>query len=236
MNETLLLISGGIVAYLIGSFSSAVWIGKWFYHTDVRTQGSGNAGATNTIRVLGTKAGVVVMVLDILKAWGAVKLAGVFAGDSLTATQLIDYKIILGALAVIGHVFPLFTGFKGGKGVASLVGVIIALYSPYIFLIILSWFILVFIATRYVSLASITGSLLFAVLAIFVFHEQNLYLIILAGLIAAIFVFHEQNVYLIILAALIAVFIPITHHKNIKRSIKGEENKLSFRKKAESPQ
>lgn len=216
MNETLLLISGGIVAYLIGSFSSAVWIGKWFYHTDVRTQGSGNAGATNTIRVLGTKAGVVVMVLDILKAWAAVKLAGVFAGDSLTSTQLIDYKIILGALAVIGHVFPLFTGFKGGKGVASLVGVIIALYSPYIFLIILSWFILVFIATRYVSLASITGSLLFAVLAIFVFHEQNLYLIILASL--------------------IAVFIPITHYKNIKRLIKGEENKLSFRKKAESPQ
>ena len=211
MNQYLLLITGGIVAYLMGSFSSAVWIGKWFYDTDVRTQGSGNAGATNTLRVLGTKAGIIVMVLDIAKAWGAVTLAHVFAGDALTFSQLIDYKIILGAAAVLGHVFPVFTGFKGGKGVASLVGVILALYTPYIFLIVLGWFVLVVAVTRYVSLASVTGSILFAVLAIFVFHEQN--------------------VYLIALAALIAIFIPVTHHKNIKRLLKGEESKLTFRKK-----
>ena len=211
MNQYLLLITGGIVAYLMGSFSSAVWIGKWFYNTDVRTQGSGNAGATNTLRVLGTKAGIIVMVLDIAKAWGAVTLAHVFAGDTLTYSQLIDYKIILGAAAVLGHVFPVFTGFKGGKGVASLVGVILALYSPYIFLIVLAWFVLVVAVTRYVSLASVTGSILFAVLAIFAFHEQN--------------------VYLIVLAAFIAIFIPVTHHKNIKRLLKGEESKLTFRKK-----
>jgi len=211
MNEYLLLIAGAVLAYLMGSFSSAVWIGKWFYNTDVRTQGSGNAGATNTIRVLGTKAGIIVMVLDVVKAWGAVMLAHLFAGDSLSDSQLIDYQIALGALAVLGHVFPLFTGFKGGKGVASLVGVIIALYSPYIFLFVLLWFALVFIITRYVSLASITASILFAILAIFVFHEQN--------------------TYLIILAALIAVFIPLTHRKNIKRLLKGEESKLTFRKK-----
>lgn len=211
MNQYLLLITGGIVAYLMGSFSSAVWIGKWFYNTDVRTQGSGNAGATNTLRVLGTKAGIIVMVLDIAKAWGAVTLAHVFAGDTLTYSQLIDYKIILGAAAVLGHVFPVFTGFKGGKGVASLVGVILALYSPYIFLIVLAWFVLVVAVTRYVSLASVTGSILFAVLAIVAFHEQN--------------------VYLIALAALIAIFIPVTHHKNIKRLLKGEESKLTFRKK-----
>jgi acyl phosphate:glycerol-3-phosphate acyltransferase len=213
MNENLLLIAGGVLAYLMGSFSSAVWIGKWFYNTDVRTQGSGNAGATNTIRVLGTKAGVIVMILDIVKAWGAVKLATVFAGDGLDESQLINYQIIVGALAVLGHVFPVFTGFKGGKGVASLVGVIIALYSPYIFLLVLGWFALVFIVTRYVSLGSITASILFAILAIFVFREQN--------------------IYLIILASLIAVFIPLTHHNNIKRLLKGEENKLSFRKKKE---
>jgi glycerol-3-phosphate acyltransferase PlsY len=112
---------------------------------------------------------------------------------------------------VLGHVFPVFTGFKGGKGVASLVGVILALYTPYIFLIVLGWFVLVVAVTRYVSLASVTGSILFAVLAIFVFHEQN--------------------VYLIVLAALIAVFIPVTHHKNITRLLKGEESKLTFRKK-----
>ncbi|MDO9256094.1 MAG: glycerol-3-phosphate 1-O-acyltransferase PlsY [Bacteroidales bacterium] len=211
MNENLLLIAGGVLAYLMGSFSSAVWIGKWFYNTDVRTQGSGNAGATNTIRVLGTKAGIIVMVLDIVKAWGAVMLASVFIGENYDASYLTNYKIILGALAVVGHVFPVFTGFKGGKGVASLVGVILALYSPVIILIVLGWFALVFIITRYVSLSSITSSLLFAILAIFVFHEQN--------------------IYLIILAALIAIFIPLTHHKNIKRLLKGEESKLSFRKK-----
>jgi acyl phosphate:glycerol-3-phosphate acyltransferase len=211
MTENLLLVAGGVLAYLMGSFSSAVWIGKWFYNTDVRTQGSGNAGATNTIRVLGTKAGIIVMVIDIVKAWGAVTMAHVFAGDRLTTNQFIDYQIVLGALAVLGHVFPVFTGFKGGKGVASLVGVIIALYSPYIFLLVLVWFATVFIITRYVSLASITASILFTILAIFVFHEQN--------------------TYLIVLAALIAVFIPLTHHKNIKRLLKGEESKLTFRKK-----
>jgi glycerol-3-phosphate acyltransferase PlsY len=209
--EILLLVVGGIVAYSMGSFSSAVWIGKWFYNTDVRTHGSGNAGATNTFRVLGTKAGLIVMIIDILKAWGAVMLANVFADGRLTDSQLIDYKIVLGALAVIGHVFPVFTGFKGGKGVASLVGVVLALYSPYIMLFTLLWFALVFIITRYVSLSSITASLVFALLAIFVFHEQNLYLIILA--------------------ALIALFVPLTHHKNIKRLVKGEESKLAFRKK-----
>jgi len=211
MTENLLLIAGAVLAYLMGSFSSAVWIGKWFYNTDVRTQGSGNAGATNTFRVLGTKAGIIVMVIDIVKAWGAVTMAHVFARDNLTANQFVDYQIILGALAVLGHVFPVFTGFKGGKGVASLVGVIIALYSPYIFLLVLVCFALVFIITRYVSLASITASILFTILAIFVFHEQN--------------------TYLIVLAALIAVFIPLTHHKNIRRLLKGEESKLTFRKK-----
>ena len=212
MNENLLLAVGAVVAYLMGSFSSAVWIGKWFYNTDVRTQGSGNAGATNTFRILGTKAAIVVMVLDIVKAWGAVMLAYVFARENPDQLFLTNYKIILGAMAVLGHVFPVFTGFKGGKGVASLVGVVLALYSPYIILIVLGWFVLVLSLTRYVSLASITASILFSILAIFVFHEQN--------------------TYLIILASLIAVFVPLTHHKNIKRLLKGEENKLMFRKKA----
>jgi glycerol-3-phosphate acyltransferase PlsY len=216
MNESLLLIAGGVLAYLMGSFSSAVWIGKWFYNTDVREHGSGNAGATNTIRVLGTKAGVIVMVLDIIKAWGAVILAHLFAIDTWTEPQLVDYKIVVGSLAVLGHVFPVFTGFKGGKGVASLVGVIIALFSPYIFLLVLAWFLTVFILTRYVSLASITASVFFAVLAIFVFQEQNMYLIILS--------------------ALIAVFVPLTHHKNIKRLLKGEESKLSFAKNKKNPE
>ena len=211
MISVIWLIAGGVFAYLMGSFSSAVWIGRWFYGIDVRKHGSGNAGATNTFRVLGNKAGVIVMIIDIAKAWFAVMLASVFAGGSLTPEQIVNYKILLGSLAVIGHVYPVFTGFRGGKGVASLVGVIIALYSPYIFLIVLCWFVFVFLITRYVSVASMTSAVLFSILALFVFPQTNLFLIILA--------------------ALIAVFIPFTHRDNIKRLLKGQENKFRFKTK-----
>lgn len=206
----LLLITGGVVAYLIGSISSSVWIGRIFFGIDVREKGSGNAGATNTIRVLGLKAGIVVLLFDTFKAWIAVQLAGFFSGGDLQGSQFINYKIILGALAVLGHVFPVFTGFRGGKGVASLVGVVIGLF-PSAFLVVLGWFILVFATTRYVSLASITSALLFPFLVIFLFHEQS--------------------VSLITLSILIAIFIPLTHRKNIKRLLKGEELKMSFSKK-----
>ncbi len=205
-----LIVAGGIVAYLIGSVSFSVWIGKIFYGVDVRKKGSGNAGATNTIRVLGLKAGIIVLLLDALKAWGAVKLAPVFAGGSFSQEGLVTYSIILGALAVLGHVFPLYTGFKGGKGVASIVGMVIALY-PYAFIAVLSWFILVFLLFRYVSLSSITSAILFPFLVIFVFHEQS--------------------VSLIILSILIALFIPITHRKNIRRLLKGEELRMNFKAK-----
>lgn len=210
-SELLIQIIGLIIAYLLGSFSSSVWIGKWFFKMDVRQHGSGNAGATNTIRVLGTWPGVAVMIIDVLKSYLAVTFVPGLLGIALEGNSLINYQILLGSFAVIGHVFPLYTGFRGGKGVASLVGVVIALYNPYIFLIILIWFTAVFIATRYVSLGSVTASILFPILAIFVFHENN--------------------IFLIILAVLIAVFIPLTHHKNILRLLKGEENKLNFKKK-----
>ncbi len=203
---------GGICAYLLGSVSSAVWIGNIFYGVDVRKKGSGNAGATNTIRVLGLKAGIIVLLIDTLKAWTAVQLAPFFATGIFTGDALTNYKILLGVLAVIGHVFPIYTGFKGGKGVASLVGMIIALY-PYAFLVILLWFIIVFMLFRFVSLASITSALLFPFLVIFVFKETTLSLQVLA--------------------ILIAIFVPLTHHKNIKRLIKGEELKMSFKKKSE---
>lgn len=215
INHILILIAGGVLAYLLGSFSSAVWIGKWFYHVDVRNQGSGNAGATNTIRVLGTKAGIVVLLLDLLKALAAVLLASLLSASFLNQSQLVNYKVLAGALAVVGHVFPLYTGFRGGKGVASLVGVILGVYSPIIILYVLAWFIFVFLLTRYVSLASISSSLVFAVLVIFVFHETNQLLIILA--------------------TAIAIFLPLTHHKNIKRLLKGEESKLTFKKQNKAP-
>lgn len=210
-SQTILQIAGIILAYLLGSFSSSVWIGKWFFNTDVRKHGSGNAGATNTIRVLGTLPGIAVMLIDIFKAFIAVTFIPMLLNIALTDNSLVNYQILLGASAVIGHVFPLYTGFKGGKGVASLVGVVIALYPPYVFVIILIWFSLIFILTRYVSLGSITSAILFPILTIFVFDEKN--------------------IFLIILAILIAIFIPATHHKNIKRLLEGKENKLHFKKK-----
>ncbi len=206
----LLLFAGGLLAYLMGSVSSSVWIGRMFFGLDVREKGSGNAGATNTIRVLGLKAGIAVLLIDTLKAWGAVQIAPLFAGEFLTGLPLVNYKIILGTCAVIGHVFPVFTGFRGGKGVASLVGVVIALL-PYSFFLVLAWFLLVFISTRYVSLASVTSAILFPLMVVFIFHEQS--------------------ASLIILSILIAIFVPLTHKKNIVRLLKGEETKMSFRRK-----
>jgi acyl phosphate:glycerol-3-phosphate acyltransferase len=205
----LFLVFGGMVAYLLGSISFSVWIGRIFYGVDVREQGSGNAGATNTIRVLGIKAGIIVLLLDAAKAWAPVQLAPVFANGFLEANPLVNYRIFLGALAVLGHVFPLYTGFRGGKGVASLVGVIIALF-PYAFLVILGWFLIVFLITRYVSLASVTSAILFPFLVIFIFHESS--------------------PSLILLSVFIAVFVPFTHKKNIRRLLKGEELKMSFRR------
>lgn len=206
-----LLVFSLILAYLLGSIPSAVWVGKWFYGIDVREAGSGNAGATNTIRVLGLKAGIPVLLIDAFKAWLAVSLAGWIAAEIIASTDnLILFKMAAGALAVLGHVFPVFAGFKGGKGVASLVGVIIALYWQ-AFLLVLLWFAIVFIITRYVSLASVTGALIFPLIVLFVFHEQSLPLIVLAFF--------------------VAVFVPITHHKNIGRLFRGEENKLVFNKK-----
>jgi acyl phosphate:glycerol-3-phosphate acyltransferase len=204
------IISGAIIAYLLGSFSSSVWIGRAFYSVDVRNEGSHNAGATNTIRILGLKAGIIVLLLDALKGWGAVALGTLFAEGIFSGNQMVHFQIVLGVLAVLGHVFPAFTGFRGGKGVATLVGVVIALF-PKAFWIVLVWFFGVFAVTGYVSLASVTSAILFPVIVNFIFHEKSLALIILS--------------------LLIAVFIPITHHKNIRRLIKGKETKLRLWKK-----
>jgi acyl phosphate:glycerol-3-phosphate acyltransferase len=208
--NNIILIGSLILAYLLGSIPSAVWIGKRFYDIDVRKAGSGNAGATNTIRVLGLKAGIPVLLIDVFKAWLAVALAGWLASGILSGEYLILFKMAAGAFAVTGHVFPVFAGFNGGKGVASLVGVVIALY-PHAFLLVLIWFAIVFIITRYVSLASVTSALIFPFIVWFVFHEPSMPLIILAFL--------------------VAIFVPITHSRNIGRLIRGEENKLVFKQK-----
>jgi acyl phosphate:glycerol-3-phosphate acyltransferase len=208
--NTLLLVCSLILAYLLGSIPSAVWVGIRFYDIDVRKAGSGNAGATNTIRVLGLKAGIPVLLIDVFKAWLAVAFAGWIAEGIFSGENLILFRMAAGALAVLGHVFPAFAGFRGGKGVASLVGVVIALY-PQAFILVLLWFAIVFAITRYVSLASVTSALIFPLIVLFLFHEQS--------------------APLIVLAFMVAVFVPVTHRRNIGRLIRGEENKLDFKKK-----
>ena len=207
---TISFILGILAAYILGSIPSAVWIGKLFYGVDVREHGSGNAGATNVIRVLGPWAGLPVLLFDVFKAWLAVDLGNVFVPDFYSSNQLINYQIALGAIAVVGHVFPVFARFRGGKGVASIVGVIIALY-PVVFPIILVWFVLVLISTGYVSVGSITSSILLPILVI-VF-------------------FREEHISLILLSILIGIFIPLMHRKNIHRLLRGEESKFRVHKK-----
>lgn len=197
-----------IVAYLLGSIPTAVWIGKAFFGIDIRTQGSGNAGATNTIRVLGIKAGIPVLLIDILKGFISVMIAPALyrlaGGDGM-----LPYIVIASATAaVLGHTFPIFAGFKGGKGVATLLGVGLGLF-PWAALCAIVVFAIVLLISKYVSLGSIIAGICFPVLVIFIFHPQ-------------------YDVYYI-LAVLVAIFLPITHRKNIKRLFNGTESKFTFK-------
>ena len=198
-----------LLAYLIGSIPTAVWVGKLFYGIDVREHGSGNAGATNVIRVLGYKAGLPVMIFDVFKGWFAVQLVLIFSHSFLSQDAIVYMMIILALFAFTGHVFPLFAGFKGGKGVGTLAGVGIALF-PVALLIVLVVFILTLVITRYVSLSSILGGLAFPFAVIFIEGTTH------PGLIA--------------LSILVSLLIPLTHIKNIRRLMKGEENKFLFRR------
>ena len=208
------IISEIILAYLIGSIPTAVWVGKSFYGIDVRQHGSGNAGATNVIRVLGYKAGIPVMLFDIFKGWFAVQLVKIFPHEFLSSDELVYVMIILAICAFLGHVFPIFAGFKGGKGVGTLAGVSIALF-PNAILIVLLIFILTLTISRYVSLSSIFAGISFPFVVIF-----------LNG---------QTNPGLIVLSILVAILIPLTHWKNIKRLMKGEENRFDFKRKHKEP-
>jgi glycerol-3-phosphate acyltransferase PlsY len=199
-----------ILAYLMGSIPSAVWVGKLFYGIDIRQHGSGNAGATNVIRVLGYKAGIPVMIFDIFKGWAAVQVIFLFPHQGLSDDFIIYVRICMAFAAVLGHVFPVFAGFKGGKGVGTLAGAAIALY-PLALLIELALFITILALFRYVSLSSILCGISFPFIVIFITKQEH------PGL--------------IILAIVVAVFIPLTHIKNIGRLIRGEENKFDFRRK-----
>ncbi len=199
-----------LIAYLVGSIPSAVWVGKLFYGIDVREHGSGNAGATNVIRVLGYKAGIPVLIFDVFKGWLAVKLAVLIPSSLFSPEAIVYLELALAVAAVLGHVFPVYVGFKGGKGVGTLAGVGIALF-PIALLVVLAFFILTLIITHYVSVSSILAGATFPFIVIFLTNETRLPLIMLA--------------------IIVALFIPLTHLKNIKRLIHGEEHKFDFSRK-----
>lgn len=198
-----------LAAYLLGSIPSSVWIGKAFYKIDVREHGSGNAGTTNTIRVLGYKAGIPVLIIDALKGWFAVYMAKIIFGY-FPSVEMPEYmNVVAAAAAVVGHIFPIFAGFRGGKGVATLLGVGFGLI-PIPTLIALGIFIAVLLAFGYVSLASICATVTLPFVTYF-------------------FVM-PQSPLLLILTIAVAVFVPLTHRENIKRLRNGTENKFIKKK------
>jgi acyl phosphate:glycerol-3-phosphate acyltransferase len=198
-----------LAAYLIGSIPSAVWIGKYFYGIDVREYGSGNSGATNTFRVLGKKAGLPVLLLDMLKGWAAVNLAYITGIFQVGSDQFYNLQMAMAIAALAGHLFPVFAGFRGGKGVATMLGIIIALH-PMAALICLGVFFLVFLLTQYVSLSSMITGLCFP------------FVIML--------LFHNTVVSINIFAMFVSILILVTHQKNIERLIRGEESKINLLK------
>ncbi len=198
-----------VLSYLLGSIPSAVWLGQLIKGLDVREHGSGNAGATNAMRVLGPRVGLLVLIIDALKGVGAVSLAHLAQTGNMLAEWFVVYQMLLGAMAILGHVFPVFASFKGGKGIATLVGIIFILF-PEAFLLCLAVFLIVFLTTRYVSLASLSAAVALPIVVIFL-----------------------KDITLmpkIVFAILIALFVPITHLNNIRRLISGKENRISFRR------
>ena len=199
-----------LLSYLTGAFPSAVWVGKTFYKIDVREYGSGNAGATNTFRVLGKGAGIPVLFMDIFKGWLVVNYALLISNLSeLSPELLFENQLAFGIAAVIGHLFPVYTGFRGGKGIATMMGLLIGL-NPLAALFSFLVFVVVFLVSKYVSLASIVASMAFPIFVMFVLNSDN----------------SSLNLF--------AIFVPIlsliTHQKNIERLIRGEETKVIFGK------
>jgi len=205
MKELLLI----AIAYLIGSIPTALLISKKFFGIDIREYGSGNMGATNTFRVLGSKYGTIVMVMDILKGMLAVSLFNLLPYYLHNEWDRTNLMVGLGLAAVLGHIFPIFAQFKGGKGVATLFGMILAV-QPVIAASCVGVFLLVLFLTRYVSLSSI-----------------------LAGIalpICVLWIWNDDVVLYRIFAVLVAAMIILTHQKNIVKLLRGNENRVPILK------
>jgi len=202
-----------VAAYLLGSIPSAVWIGKHFYGIDIREHGSHNAGTTNMLRVLGRRAALPVFVIDFLKGYVAVTLCnlaeflpefspyGVYGHGGIYVV-----KVGIVVAVVLGHIFPVFAGFKGGKGVATLAGAIMGVAPSSIMLCLAVWAV-VLIATHYVSLSSMIAGACFPVF-ILLSPRTN------------------TSIALIVFSFVVAVLLVVTHRKNIKRLRAGTESKI----------
>ena len=203
---TVLLI---LIAYVLGSIPNALWVGKTFKNIDVREHGSKNTGSTNAARVLGPKLGVFTLILDILKGALPTYLGIVLGANLLTRITGIDKLdiIVIGMAAILGHTFSLFLKFKGGKAVATTLGVFLVLV-PYAILILLVVFFVIFGLTKYVSLASIVSAVALPI---------TVYLT-------------TRHIPLTVLGIIIGLLVIIRHKENIKRLINGTESKLTFSK------
>lgn len=204
MREFLLI----VLAYFIGSIPTSIWVSKRFFKIDIREYGSGNAGATNTFRVLGPKWGTFVMVVDILKGVLATSLYYFFLPSYLgndNEWARTNLMIGLGLSSVLGHIFPVWADFKGGKGVATLFGMALAI-QPLVAVCCIAVFLMVLYLTRFVSLSSILAGVSFMVFILFIFNEK-------------------ETLYRIF-AVIVALMVVLTHQKNIGRILKGTESKV----------
>ncbi|HRW21089.1 MAG TPA: glycerol-3-phosphate 1-O-acyltransferase PlsY [Bacteroidales bacterium] len=197
-----------IAAYLIGSFSSAFWLVKWFYKSDIRQLGSKNAGATNVFRVFGYKPAIPVFIVDVAKAFAAMQLVYF----SNIENELINtvFFLALGIAAFVGHVFPVFSSFKGGKGVACFLGIVLAV-DPLIAFFAVLVFVIVLLVSQTVSLSSLIASFAYAII---MFIKIN-----------------DSNLPILIFSVIVPIVMVLTHIANIKRIFKGEEKRIfSYRK------
>jgi acyl phosphate:glycerol-3-phosphate acyltransferase len=207
MKEFLLI----VLAYLIGSIPTALLISKKYFDIDIRDYGSGNMGATNTFRVLGKKYGTIVMLCDIAKGALAVGLFYFMPYYLKNANELerTNFMIALGLAAVVGHIYPIWASFKGGKGVATLFGMVIAI-QPVVALSCVGVFLLVLFLTRFVSLSSILAGVMMPISVLWIFNEHEFFYRLFAILVAALIIF--------------------THQKNIVKLIRGAENRVPILK------
>ena len=195
-----------IIAYLLGSIPSAVWIGKKYYGIDIREYGSKNAGTTNMLRVLGRRAALPVFGLDFLKGFVAVTIIDRVFADGANENWFYILRFIAVFAAVAGHIFPIFAGFRGGKGVATLVGAIMGVNAPLVLLCFGVWF-LVLMVTHYVSLASMVAGCSFPIFTLISPKVNHL-------------------VPFVVFSFIIAILLIYTHRKNIERLKAGTESKI----------